>query len=84
MPWLMQMGGCAVMILGIALAIWIGFWLIVVLGVISLCFAGWRYLQRKGIVSSTPGVPPVEGGVDVTIIDGDFTRVKDESKQIDQ
>jgi hypothetical protein len=80
MPWLMQMGGCAVTIIGIALAVWIGFWLFVVLAVISLAVAGYRYLVRKGIINPTPGVPPestaTEETLSVTVIDGEFQRVE--------
>lgn len=84
MPWLMQMGGCAVMIIGIALAVWIGFWLFVVLAAISLAVAGYRYLVRKGVINATPGVPPEASGVEekvsITVIEGEYERVESDKK----
>jgi hypothetical protein len=84
MPWLMQMGGCAVMIIGIALAVWIGFWLFVVLAAISLAVAGYRYLVRKGVINATPGVPPEgadgEQKVSITVIEGEYERVESDKK----
>lgn len=84
MPWLMQMGGCAVMIIGVALAVWIGFWLFLVLAAISLAVAGYRYLVRKGILNATPGLPPESATgqeeVTVTVIEGEFERIEGDKK----
>jgi hypothetical protein len=76
MPWIMQMLGCAGLIIGIALAVWIGFWLLVVLLVLSAFVALWRYLLRKGIVNPTPGVS-VQTHQDANnkTIDGEYRRV---------
>ncbi len=84
MPWLMQMMGCAVMIIGIALAVWIGFWLLLVLACLSLGLMLWRYLVQKGIVNPTPGIRPeaesVEESTEITVIEGTFERVEQDDK----
>ena len=90
MPWIMQMAGCAMTILLVAFALWVGFWLVLVLATVSILIMSWRsirvYLVAKGILNPMPGVPM--GGVIIeeettrttTIIEGDYTRVDEEKR----
>jgi hypothetical protein len=91
MPWIIQMLGFALFLLGIAIALWVSLWLLVVLFVIGFGIALFTYLRgylvAKGILNPTPGVP-MGGAMEeesfhqeqITIVDADFTRV-DEEKQ---
>ena len=89
MPWIMQMAGCAVTILLVAFALWVGFWLVLVLATVSILIMSWRsirrYLVAKGILNPFPGVPgsviiEEEATRTTTIIDGDYTRVDEEKR----
>ncbi len=83
MPWLMQMAGCAGMILFLALTLWIGFWVLLVLGTLSLCVACYRYLVRKGILNPIPATPSdstVEEET-ITIIEGEFQHIEEKKDE---
>lgn len=87
MPWVMQMLGCAVTLIGIAVVLWVGFWFFLALMAFGVLIASWksirRYLVERGILNPIPGVP---NGVVVdddrtmssTIIEGDYKRVDKE------
>ena len=81
MPWIMQMVGFALLLLGMGVALWVSFWLLLFLfcvGVAAVLWAHLRdYLLTKGILNPTPGVPLNEEDSDpsVTTIEGDFKRV---------
>lgn len=87
MPWITQMLGCAVTILGIAFALWLGFWVFLGLMVLGVLLSSAGYLRRvlteKGIINPNLGVPPEdvveEETATLTIIDGEFERMEDES-----
>ncbi len=88
MPWVMQMLGCAVTLIGIAFVLWVGFWFFLALMAIGALMASWkhirRYLVEKGILNPVPGVPngviiEEETTETTTIIEGDYKRV-DEDK----
>ena len=88
MPWIMQMLGFAVLLLGIAFALWISFWLLLALFVGGLAMVIWShlrdYLLAKGILNPRPGVPIDEqtDAPSVTTIEGNFSRV-DEAAKLD-
>ncbi len=71
--------------LGMALALWIGFWLLLVLfalGVMAVIWSHLRvYLLKKGILNPTPGVRSsnviIESETTITTIEGDFKRVEE-------
>lgn len=78
----MQLLVTIAMFIGIALAVWIGIWILLALFALGLVMVIWShlrdYLLRKGILNPTPGVPP--SGVIIeetttTVIDADYTRV---------
>jgi hypothetical protein len=87
MPWLMQMIWFCVLLLGLAFALWIGFWLLLVIFSVSVIAVVWvnlrQFLVAKGIMNPTFGVPPSDAasGDDATpsmpMIEGEFTRVDD-------
>jgi hypothetical protein len=85
MPWIMQMVGFALFLVGIAVALWVSVWVLVFLFAVGLVIVIWSslrsYLVEKGILNPLPGVPqqPMED-VDVTIVEGSFTRVEDKSE----
>lgn len=83
MPWLMQMAGCAMTILFLALAAWIGMWLLLVLAALSLGVALWRYLVAKGIVNPRPGQPINTDSEEttITVIEGEFEHVEEKKDQ---
>lgn len=78
------MAGFALLLIGIAIALWVSFWLLVVLfalGALAVLWSHLRdYLVRKNILNPRPGVPmsSAEEVVDVTVIEGDFTRITQE------
>ena len=82
MPWIMQMVGFALLLMGMGLAIWVSFWLLLFLfavGVVAVLWTHLRvYLLAKGILNPTPGVPPEAPTENVTTIEGDFKRVDSE------
>ncbi|MFM9889383.1 MAG: hypothetical protein ACKVOE_01875 [Rickettsiales bacterium] len=84
MPWIMQMVGFAVLLLGLAFAVWVSLWLLLALFAIGLIAVVWAhlktYLIAKGILNPTPGVPPVteDAPPTITVIDGDYKRVDSE------
>ena len=69
-------------IIGLGLAVWILGILFVGLAVIGIIGYGIYFardfLTEKGILNPTPGVP-LEQPEQITIIEGDFTRVHDET-----
>ncbi len=81
MPWIMQMVGFALFLLGIGIALWVSFWLLAILFGIGLIAVIWShlrdYLLRKGILNPTPGIPPA-ADADITVIEGNYTRVEAE------
>jgi len=84
MPWILQMAGLALFLIGIGIALWVSLWLLVFffsIGVIAVVWSSLRdYLLAKGILNPTPGVPPKPGDdVEVTIVEGSFTRVETRS-----
>lgn len=80
MPYLMQMMGCAVSLIGLVLVLWLGFWFLLVMAMLSAGYWLWLYLVKKGIVNAMPGVPS-EGTVireeTTTIIEGEYQQVED-------
>ncbi|MES2983776.1 MAG: hypothetical protein V4735_01145 [Pseudomonadota bacterium] len=86
MPWVMQMLGFALLLLGIGVALWISFWLLLVLFCVGLGMVIWThvksFLLAKGILNPTPGVrmqPP--GEAEATLIEGDFQRVDEKQPE---
>lgn len=85
MPWIMQMAGCALTILLVSFALYVGFWAFLVLASISITLVTWRhlrnYLVMKGILNPAPGVPPsgytADEATQITIIDAEYTRLDD-------
>lgn len=86
MPWLIQILWFGLLFVGLIVALWIGFWLLLALFVIGVAMVLWThlraYLLAKGILNPTPGVPPsdvireAETTTTTTLIEGDFTRVE--------
>lgn len=82
-PWVTQMLGFALLLFGIAIALWISFWVLIVLFVAAIGVVVYSHLKSfllgKGILNPTPGVPPeqppAEGEVEVTIVEGNFMRL---------
>ncbi|MFZ4541350.1 MAG: hypothetical protein ACOYNL_06010 [Rickettsiales bacterium] len=79
------MAGCAVMILGIALMVWVGFWVFLTLFAAGVLITSWArikiWLIQKGILNPIPGVQPGPLNGDVKLpptIEGDYTRVDSE------
>jgi hypothetical protein len=85
MPWVMQMTGCALAIIGIALAVWIGFWLILVMAMLSVFVALWRYLVKKGIVHAPSGAfhPIITVEQDASSIDHGVTHIEGQYERVD-
>ncbi len=87
MPWIMQMIGFAVMLVGIAVALWVSAWVLLFLLVVGFSGVIWAhvrdYLVAKGILN-----PPAaraargEDAASVTIVEGDFTRVETPPEKI--
>ena len=83
MPWMLQMAGCAVSMLLIAVLLWVGFWFFLVLLGFGILIAGWkhirRYLVEKGILNPVPGVPNSviieEETTTTTVIEGEYKKV---------
>ena len=79
MPWIIQMMGFGLLLLGIAFALWISFWVLLALFAIGLgmvLFSHLRaYFTAKGILNPIPGVRP-EPPEGVTIVEGDFERIE--------
>jgi len=83
MPWIMQMVGFALLLLGVGVALWVSFWLLLFLFGVGVAAVLWThtrdYLLRKGILNPTPGVPPQEGETSENItIEGSYKRVDSE------
>jgi hypothetical protein len=86
MPWISQMLGFALLCLGIAFALWVSFWLLLVLFGLGLLAVVWTHLRdfllAKGILNPRPGRPmedvTQENEVTITVIDGDYKRVDSE------
>jgi hypothetical protein len=85
MPWIMQMAGFALLLLGMGIALWVSFWLLLFLFAVGVAAVVWThlrdYLLAKGILNPRPGVPPEEPSSTskpTTTIEGDFKRVDSE------
>lgn len=83
MPWILQMAGFALMVLGIIFAIWVGIWVLLFLFGLTMLAIGWAHLREfliaKGWMQPRVHVP-FEASNDetqVTIVDADFTRVSE-------
>lgn len=93
MPWIMQMLWFTLLFIGVAVALWVSFWLLLVLfslGVMAVMWARLRnFLLNKGIINPSPGVPLTDADdvtesdttIITTLIEGDFTRVDDEENR---
>lgn len=84
MPWISQMLGFAVLFIGIALALWVSFWILLALFAAGVVLVVWvhlkEFLLKKGILNPTPGI---RQGVDEEVvlppvIEGDYKRVDSE------
>ena len=87
MPWISQMLGFALLFFGIALALWVGIWILLAIFAIGIVLVVWAhvkdFLLKKGILNPTPGVPngiivEHEEQPNITLIEGDYTRVDSE------
>ena len=87
MPWIMQMGAFALMLLGLGLAIWVSFWLLLFIFSAALLMVSWGYIKawllEKGILNPEPGVPSSQEGEIIhsetsTVIETDYKRVDSE------
>ena len=87
MPWIMQMLWFALMCIGIAFAVWVSFWVLLVifgLGILAVIWSHLRdFLLEKGVLNPTPGIPPSDADGEgsappPTVIEGDYTRVDSE------
>lgn len=81
MPWIIQMLGFGLMLLGVAFALWVSLWVLLfffALGVVAVIWSHLRsFLTAKGILNPTFGVrPQPQDDAPVTIVEGDFTRVE--------
>lgn len=90
MPWVLQILWLIALFVGIGIAIYISFWILLVMFAIGIIAVIWVHLRdfllEKGILNPVPGVPngiiiEQEPETTVTLIDGDFTRVEDEAKK---
>ena len=80
MPWIMQMLGFGLLILGIAFALWVGIWVLLFLFALGIGMVVWSHLRSfllaKGILNPTPGIPPDPADhPGVTIVEGDFKHL---------
>lgn len=83
MPWISQMLGFALLFLGIAVALYLSFWILLVLFGIGLVLVVWAhvkdFLLAKGILNPTPGVRAgVHESALPPVIEGDYKRVDSE------
>ena len=81
MPWILQMVGFTLMLIGIAIALWISVWVLLFLFGIGLAAIAWmhirQFLTAKGILNPKFGVPAEE--FQHVTIDADFSRVDDKA-----
>ena len=82
MPFIMQMLGFALLLLGLAVALWVSFWVLLVLFGAAVIVMAYSYLRTvllaKGILNPTPGVRPAPmDGEHITIVDATFERVEE-------
>lgn len=86
MPWIMQMVWFALLLVGIGIALWVSLWLLVILfavAVLVVIFSHARdFLTEQGILNPTPGVPPEEQVPNITVIEGDYTKVSPSEKSL--
>ncbi len=87
MPWITQMVYFALLFLGIVLALYISFWVLLAVFSIGVVLVVWgqakQFLLKKGILNPTPGIrQPLDGEYEahenVTLIEGDYKRVDSE------
>lgn len=78
MPVIMQMLGVGLLLIGLGFAVWVSFWLLLVLFGIGAALVALSYIRgyltAKGILNPTPGIPP-EQADHITIVEGDFERI---------
>lgn len=79
--------GFAMLMLGIAFALWVSFWLLLVLFIIGICIVVWthvrEFLVRKGILSPRFATRHEASNTDdaappTLTIEGDYKRVDSE------
>ena len=82
--------GFVVLFVGIALALWVGIWILLAVFAIGIVLVIWAHLKdfllKKGILNPTPGLRPDGVIIDhepqaqenVTLIEGDYKRVDSE------
>ena len=86
MPWVLQMVGFALMLFGIAIALWVSVWVLLFLFGVGLLAVAWSHLRAfltaKGILNPTFGVAPEtsEPVKPQVTIDAEFTRVEHAEK----
>lgn len=84
MPWILQMVGFALLLLGLAFALWVSLWVLLALFAIGVLAVVWShlktYLVAKGILNPTPGVPPLaeDATPKAPVIEGDYERIDSE------
>ena len=88
MPWLLQMLGFGLLLIGAGIALWVSVWVLLILFGIGLVVALYSFarawLVEKGILNPTPGVPSeLQEGAQVTIVEGDFTRLEENKPKQD-
>lgn len=83
MPWILQMAGFALMLIGIAVALWVSVWVLLFLFGLTMLAIGWAHLRQflvaKGLMQPRVYEAPEQMDADqnVTIVDADFTRVSE-------
>ena len=86
MPWIMQMVGFALLLVGIAIALWVSVWVVAFLLAVGIAGVVWSHLREffteKGILHPRFTQPEEEDQPSITIVEGDFTRI-DESTQVE-
>ena len=84
MPYLMQMLGCAVTLIGLVLVLWLGFWMLLVMVALTAGYWLWLWLVKQGIANPRPGVPMEEAVMQeesrtTTTIEGEYEKLDDRS-----
>lgn len=82
------MAGFALMLLGIAIALWVSVWVLLFFFAIGISAVIWSHMRgflvAKGILNSRAMVPPDASSheVDVTIVEGAFTHIEPQAEKI--
>ena len=87
----MQVLATLALFIGIAIALWVGIWILIALFALGLIMVIWAHLREflleKGILNPTPGVPPegtiIEKDATTTVIEGNYTRVDSNSEKVE-